>query len=168
MGFRGGIVKIGEETETENICARSTADSRPFYSLPLGDMEAPRLLLVDDDPIFGKIMTRLAEQSRVNLTCCRSLDELGQKVWWNFHAGIIDYDLGTANGIELIQTMEKTLGTLPVILVSQGNAISVPISQWPTSIKAFIHKTLGHVAILEAALAAHDLAHDLMIRKAQL
>lgn len=121
---------------------------------------APRILLIDDDPIFGKIMGRLAEQSRVNLTFCRSLDELGEKAWWRYHAAIVDFDLGTATGLQLIGQMEKVLGSLPVILVSGGNQIDVPVNRWPISIKGFLQKSLGHVAILEAALAAHDMAHE--------
>ena len=121
--------------------------------------DTPQILLVDDDPVFGKILSRLAEQSRVNLTYCRSLEEVGEKASWHYHSAIVDYDLGTATGIELIRQLEKVLEAVPIILVSSSSSrIDIPISRWPESIKGFLQKSLGHVAILEAAVAAHDLA----------
>lgn len=124
------------------------------------DAEIPRILLVDDDPVFGKILTRLAEQSRVHLTYCRSLDELGEKAWWQFQAAIVDFDLGNSTGLELIAQLERILGPMPVILVSQGHLVDVAPNRWPASVKGFIDKALGHVAILEAAIAAHDLGQE--------
>lgn len=116
----------------------------------------PHVLLVDDDPVFGALMSRAAEQSRVNLTFCQNLEEVNRCRDWKFDVAIVDYELGSDTGIDITNQLEQ-VRSLPVILISQGKSVETPISRWPKSIKGFMDKKLGHFAILEAALAAHEM-----------
>jgi CheY-like chemotaxis protein len=113
-----------------------------------------RILLVDDDPVFGRILCRVGARSGASVTFCQSLDALGGEPWQRFDAAIVDFDLGTATGIELIRQLERVLGELPVILVSQSREVAVPPNQWPRAIRGFLHKSLGPGAILQCALGA--------------
>jgi CheY-like chemotaxis protein len=117
-----------------------------------------RILVVDDDPSFGKIMSRIGQQSQVSMTVCEQLEEIGDLEHQKFNAAIVDYDLGSTNGIKVAEQLKDLLGDIPVILISQSQLVDTPISLWPTNVKGFLHKALGHIAILEAALAAHDIA----------
>jgi CheY-like chemotaxis protein len=116
----------------------------------------PRLLLVDDDPTFGKIMNRAAEMKGVKITYCKSIDELGALQSWDFDAIIMDYDLGAVTGFELTEYLEKfTKEDVPVILVSQTKQKSS--KHWPNTIREFVHKNLGPFAILDATFEAHEI-----------
>jgi len=122
------------------------------------ESSSARVLLVDDDPSFGKIMSRISEQSNVQMTVCRSWSEVEKVLSWKFDVAIVDYDLGDVTGIEITRHLESNSNKVPVILVSQSQMVDMPISAWPASIKGFFQKSVGHFAILEAALAAHDSA----------
>jgi DNA-binding response OmpR family regulator len=145
---------MGEDPGEKFHQPQGLSGESPKSGSPQAEPRTPNVLLVDDDAVFGRILSRVAEQSRTRLTCCRSLDELGEKDWHDFDAAIVDFDLGTATGLEVIRQMEK-FGSLPIILVSHGREVDIPISLWPHSIKGFIHKSLGPFAIMEAAVAAY-------------
>ena len=118
--------------------------------------ETVQILVVDDDPSFGKILNRIGQQSQVHVTVCQTSEQLHELNGMKFHAAIIDYDLGYSDGIEVARKLDAGNRKVPVILVSQSQLVETPISCWPPNIKGFLHKALGHFAILEAALAAHD------------
>lgn len=115
----------------------------------------PRILLVDDDPGFGKIMQRTAVARGTPLTFCESLDEMSKLTNWNFDIAIIDYDLGLLTGCELTSYLESFAAKeLPVILVSQTERLSK--DEWPPSIYSFVHKMKGANSIIDVAIDAND------------
>ena len=115
----------------------------------------PKVLLVDDDPTFGKIMTRVAAKSQVEVKYCQSYQEFCQMKEWNYDVAVVDYDLGPVNGFELTAYMEKlTENEIPVILVSQQTQTTA--NHWPAAIREFIHKSLGPYAVLDAVFEAHE------------
>ncbi|MDA9951415.1 response regulator [Oligoflexaceae bacterium] len=122
---------------------------------------APKILLVDDDPIFGKIMTRVADQNNSQMTVCSSLAEVAMLDSFDFEVAIIDYDLGNVTGYYLASHLDKlTSREIPVVLVSQSQRDDV--DRWPTSIREFVNKKIGPYAILDAAFEAHEVKriHD--------
>jgi len=115
----------------------------------------PRILLVDDDPTFGKIMKRAAVTKGVDLTFCASLDEFATLQNWDYDVVMMDYDLGAVTGVELTKYIEQfTKEEVPVILVSQTN--QQDFKRWPGSIREFVHKRLGPYALLDATFEAHE------------
>jgi CheY-like chemotaxis protein len=156
---------MGDSTEHSNKSLVASLIQSPYGqeseqapSVEPFDSGLARILVVDDDPSFGKIMSRIGQQSQVSMTVCKSLEEIGDLEHQKFDAAIVDYDLGSTNGIQVAEHLENLLGDIPVILVSQSQLVETPISLWPSNVKGFLHKALGHIAILEAALAAHDIA----------
>jgi len=119
----------------------------------------PRVLVVDDDPIFGKIIHRSASQLGVNLTYCETVTDFGVlgDTWDDYDVAIIDCDLGSLNGYQLVDFMElHTKKEIPVVLVSQTKPNKN--QKWPVSVREFIHKKLGPFAILDAAFEAHEIS----------
>jgi DNA-binding response OmpR family regulator len=128
-------------------------------SAPWASSETVHVVLFDDDPTFGTLMERIAEQYRIRLTFCSNLDEFTRVMEWKQDRAdvlILDYDLGDQTGVEMARRLPASLAERPVILVSHGQSVEVPISSWPGCIKGFLQKGIGPFAILEAALAAHD------------
>jgi CheY-like chemotaxis protein len=121
------------------------------------DAEVPRVLVVDDDPMFGRMMEVLGQRYGVPMTVCRGAEDLANLPMWDFDVCIVDYDLGrygAANGIELATYLESRISGLAVVLVSQTSTISQ--RQWPQSIRRFVPKSLGAYAILNAGLSEYD------------
>lgn len=118
-------------------------------------VSAPRVLLIDDDPNFGKIMTRAAAVSGIKLQFCKSLDEFAKLQSREYDVIVLDYDLGAVTGCELARYLESMdPREIPVVLVSQTKMRGS--NKWPGSIREFVHKGLGPFAILDAAFEAHD------------
>lgn len=114
----------------------------------------PKLVLIDDDPLFGNIMVRVAKKRELDIDYFSSLIEtdsfgsLGQ-----YDAAIVDYDLGNMTGIDIAEYLQLFFGDIPMILVSgEQRDKSVPKS-WPGTVRCFIHKNEGYDAILSEALA---------------
>ncbi len=119
-----------------------------------GTTSMPRLLVVDDDPTFGKIMERAASKKSAHVTYCESIEDFGALRNWDYDVVIMDYDLGAVTGFELTTYLEQfTAAQVPVILVSQTQRVKSP--HWPDAIRKFVHKSLGPFAILEAAVQVH-------------
>ena len=117
----------------------------------------PRILLIDDEPMFGAIMKKTANHLRVPLTYCQRLEDIPAIAKDKFDVVIVDYDLGAATGIEIARYIEDlTERDLPMILVSQSSRKINRRS--PDSIREFVHKKLGPVAIFDAAFEAVEAA----------
>ncbi len=119
----------------------------------------PRILLVDDDPIFGKIVSRSAHQLGASVTYCENITDFGKlsDSWNDFDVAVIDCNLGFTNGYELVDYMEHyTKKSIPVVLVSQTKQDKK--KRWPTTIREFIHKKLGPFAVLNAAFEAYEIS----------
>lgn len=109
----------------------------------------PRILLVDDDVTFGKIMKKMASKLDLPLHYVSSANELVHLTGQEFDVGIFDYDLGTITGVQLSDIVEKYLGKIPVLLVSSYSRIEN--KKWPRVVHGFIPKSQGFHAILAEA-----------------
>lgn len=109
----------------------------------------PRILLVDDDVTFGKIMKKMASKLDLPLHYVSSANELLHLSRQEFDVGIFDYDLGTITGVQLSDIVEKYLGKIPVLLVSSYGRIEN--KKWPRVVQGFVPKSQGFHAILAEA-----------------
>ncbi|MBI4405246.1 MAG: response regulator [Deltaproteobacteria bacterium] len=114
----------------------------------------PHILVLDDDILFGKILSKIASLKQVPLTFCTSVREVGKLPNWKFDIAIVDYDLGLVTGLQFVNYLERFMNTVPVILVSQYRQIKA--AKWPTSVKGFIHKSVGPYEIFNMAVRIHE------------
>lgn len=115
----------------------------------------PRILLVDDDPVYGKIMSRVAACFKAELTFVRSLTELSESDLSSFDVAILDYDLGAVTGVELTNYLDHHC-PLPIVMVSATERH--PDRRWSDSIHEFLLKDAGPFAAIDAAFEAHEIA----------
>jgi ActR/RegA family two-component response regulator len=111
----------------------------------------PHIVVIDDDPLFLQIMTRLGSERGIPITTCRSLEELSVLVIPNaFDVAVIDFYLDGVKdrlkGTDLVSLLKDT----PVVLVSNHEEVSD--GTWPNAVKGFVNKEHGPHAILAAAL----------------
>ncbi|MFK7872683.1 MAG: response regulator [Oligoflexales bacterium] len=149
-----GSEPVREEKSLSFYRDRSSSD-REELNLACRLKEAPHVLLVDDDPVYGRIMQRVASQNSVFLTYISTVEEFPKDQ--DFDVAVIDYDLGSVTGFEMAHYLESLSNIdIPVILVSQSEQKET--KQWPTMIREFVHKDLGPYAVLEAVFEAFDIS----------
>ena len=108
-----------------------------------------KVLLVDDDIIFGKIIQVLAAEENISLTYVKNVRDAYQLSNWSFDMAIIDYDLGAVTGIQLSYFLEHYLKPKAVLLVSAHPEVEK--KTWPECVKDFVNKSDGPMPILRAA-----------------
>ncbi len=116
-----------------------------------GEMKAPRMVLIDDDPSYTSILARCAAIEGIELDTFNSLSELGfVSLLRNYDVAIIDYDLGSLNGVEIAEYMSSLLNNMPMVLISASDR-SAEIAHCPCSVRAFLNKSAGFSKILDTA-----------------
>ncbi len=135
-------------TVTSQGMVQDPRTQAPFANRPdLG----PRILLIDDDPVFVAIMKRWAMMEKVQLECYVSLDEMGFiGLFSNYDVAILDYDLGYTTGIEIARCTDALLHHMPIVIVSIKDR-SVECADAPTCVKAVLQKSKGYSHILNVA-----------------
>ena len=116
----------------------------------------PRILLVDDDPFFSHLLKRTADKLNLHLVSYENHQKLIDVRDFGFDIIIMDHDLGGGiNGYRVVEIIERYTFNLPTILISGKKRYD--IVNWPESIKEFVHKNLGPIAILDAAIEAYQI-----------
>jgi DNA-binding response OmpR family regulator len=112
----------------------------------------PRLLLIDDDPLFGGALHHRAEARGLALDYRESLVEaLYESYLESYDAAIVDCCLPEADGFEIAQYLGTFLRGLPVVLVSAADGPYRRFLEGGTGARAFVSKRQGGDAILAAA-----------------
>lgn len=114
----------------------------------------PRVLLIDDDPVFRNLMAEIARVRDVHLDAYESLMDLGSVgLIGDYTVAIVDYCLEDMTGIEIGQYLQAFFAKTPMVLVSTLDRSAILESNWPAPIAKFINKSAGCEAILLSALA---------------
>lgn len=113
---------------------------------------ARRIILIDDDIVFSRILEKVARLGNVELTIVNTLKKWDWRVYRDFDVAVIDYDLGAITGLQLVRSIENMGGAIPAILISTYSKL--PTQHWPPSVLRFLHKSEGPQKILNTAVAA--------------
>ncbi len=112
----------------------------------------PRIVLIDDDPVYGAVIGRWAQLEGVELDVFHSLDDLGfVGLLSKYDVAIVAYDLGDINGKDVADYMTTLFGNKPMIMIS-GVDRSKEMMNCPSCVKAFMKKSAGYEKILNTAV----------------
>ncbi|MBC7661033.1 MAG: response regulator [Chitinophagaceae bacterium] len=112
----------------------------------------PKMVLIDDDPSYTSILARCAAMEGIDLDTFNSLSELGfVSLLRNYDVAIIDYDLGSLNGVEIAEYMSTLLNDMPMVLISASDRSEEMAAHCPHSVRAFLNKSAGFSKILDTA-----------------
>ena len=115
--------------------------------------ESPRILLIDDDVVFGKIMGEVAQTQGISLEyhpTVRKLTELLSKS--RFDVILIDYELRGVTGLQLVRLISKHHPSAKVVLIS--SYLGIDGREWPQTVRDFVCKRSGPDTVLSRAREA--------------
>lgn len=144
----------------------STRNLSPVNLMTSSSEQRYRFILIDDDPTYRAIVLRAASLEGMVVDVYESLMDLGSVGFLGcYDAAIVDYDLGSINGVEIAEYLSVLFGDIPMVLVSEK--VREPGKRgWPRSIKAFVKKSEGYAHALDearkCALARKRRASDAM------
>ena len=111
----------------------------------------PRILLIDDDPVFCRKLKQHAKKAGIQLATCHSFEEYEEEGDWQFDIVMMDFDLGNINGVEFAKYLFDTIGTIPILLISNMDRELEDDSV----VSDFLHKKTGVETLLDTALQLH-------------
>ena len=128
--------------DTLSSRARSSVDAK---------RHSPRILLVDDDPVFRAVMVRLAQAEGIDLEAYDSVLEVEPfSRIQSYDGAIFDYHLGQQDGLDLGRCLKPFFSAVPTLLVSGDDSVGeVMKKSAECPFKEFISKRLGCMKIIE-------------------
>lgn len=104
-----------------------------------------RVLLIDDDPVFRAIFSKLAADEGLEVDAFDSMLEIEPFSRIASYRGVIfDYHLAQIDGVELATHLESIFGGVPMLLVSADNDAERNMNQrCPGTFGAFMSKKEG-------------------------
>lgn len=108
-----------------------------------------RMLLIDDDPVYGVLLKKFAKIKGIKVDVFESLSQIEQNRWHGTYcAAIIDYDLGDVTGVQVSKRLSGFYEDLPMVLVSATNRSSNDSKRLPPTIIKYVNKSEGHEFVL--------------------
>ena len=118
--------------------------------------ESPRVILLDEDPIFGIMMERQAEIMGIELDYYESLASLGFiSQPGNYDIIIVDYQINHINGIEIAAYVRAFFENKPVFLISSTD-LGQKFSELPSYVTGFLPKQRCFQDIINQALVGYE------------
>ena len=109
-----------------------------------------RMLIIDDDPTYGKMVVGAARSRGIEAEHYGSLLELGSFARiCEFDIAILDYYLDNFRGDEIAQYVETFFCDMPVVIVSSHQFADQSMECWPECIRRFIPKHHGLTALID-------------------
>ena len=123
----------------------------PFAANSLGKAGRPKILLVDDDPVFRSVMVRMGESTGFDVEAYESMLEIEPFTRLDtFSGAIFDYHLGhQMDGIDIVSHLKPFFAKIPTLLVSADDAVEQKLKLTPRcGFLGFASKTIGASKIL--------------------
>lgn len=115
------------------------------------ETRVPKVLVIDDDPLFCALMARLGASVGIDVEAHGSIVEVEPfSRLSEFDGAIFDYYLGRQVGMDIMSNLKPFFENMPTLLVSADSGVKSLCSQRACGeVPEFAHKSLGAVRILE-------------------
>ena len=126
---------------------------RKLGSHPSGRQKRIEVLLVDDDPLFRRLVSGALDPDYFTVAAFESLPDVGSiSQVGAFDIAVIDYYLPSVNGVEIAEYVDAFFKAMPVILVSGGRPGGDAEKLWPSCIKRYVEKSAGVGEVINAII----------------
>ena len=120
----------------------------------------PKILLVDDDPKFQKLMLRVLEKHGFEVTVCNDGIE-AKKIIDESAAELVisDYKMPNMDGVELLKALREDGRDIPFILITAYGSIDSTMAAIKLGTVEYLTKPFDPVEIVLAAQKALNMGH---------
>ncbi|MGE0174126.1 MAG: response regulator [Oligoflexales bacterium] len=116
-----------------------------------------KILIVDDDEIYGRILGTEVRSCGLESTVVNSLLDLGSVGRLSLYdAAIIDFHLDKMKGDEIAEYIDKFLLDVPVVMISADESMHARLNQWPRPVKGFVSKKVGPPVLIQKVMDILD------------
>lgn len=117
----------------------------------------PTIGVFDDDPLFAHAMIRCGKNMDLATRAESSVDEMMRRGFEGVDVAIVDYDLGTMTGDELVKLLkDHSKRQIPILMISSSDrTLDQFMGRWPDNVKGFMLKNSNPKAIIKRAIAIH-------------
>lgn len=114
---------------------------------------SPKILLLDDDPDFGRLLEAVAQHSGLDLRFYDSLISLGGIArLGEFELILCDYFLTYIKGSDVAHYVNTFFSDIPIIFVSANlEAVSL-LEEWPDCVIGLLPKSFHARELIQSAL----------------
>jgi DNA-binding NarL/FixJ family response regulator len=120
---------------------------------PSSDDKPAKIVLIDDDRMFGRILEKVAERRSIPLVACHPDDDPALLTKLDISLLLIDYDLGKLDGVALLKPLQMKMKPVPVIFISNSLRPNLMFQAVPSNVLGFVMKSEFHEQFLSSALA---------------
>ena len=122
--------------------------------------ENPKILLVDDDPKFQKLMVHVLEKHGFEVTVCNDGIEAKETIDESAAELVIsDYKMPNMDGVELLKALREDGRDIPFILITAYGSIDSTMAAIKLGTVEYLTKPFDPVEIVLAAQKALNMGH---------
>ena len=120
-------------------------------------MDSARLLLVEDDEVFARVISRVLKQRNFSVSHAKTSDEVLQLIKdSNFAFGILDLNLGGETSLNLIPILKKQLPGIRILILTGYASIATAVEAIKLGADNYLAKPADADEILSAMMASDE------------
>lgn len=124
-------------------------------------MEGKKMLLVEDDEIFGRVISRAMQQRGFEVVHALSLDAASGKVsTQGFDLAVLDLNLGGHSSLPLIPTLKQHNPNMRILVLTGYASIATAVDAIKLGADNYLSKPADADEILAALLGEHSLQQE--------
>ena len=117
-------------------------------------MDSEKLLLVEDDEVFARVISRALKHRNFSVSHAKTSDEAFQLINdSNFAFGILDLNLGGETSLNLIPILKKQLPGIRILILTGYASIATAVEAIKLGADNYLAKPADADEILSAMLA---------------
>jgi DNA-binding NtrC family response regulator len=155
---RGTSSKDTEAVQTPDNSILLSATARPLATDGAVLGRKLRIVIVDNDTKFCHLMEFIGLQQNLIVTTYHAVDDVELDVMASADVVVVDFDLGTSDGLALSKALRERHIEAPLLLISASQE-ALKMEHWADHVCGFTSKELGPFAVLESILGLAHSAH---------
>ncbi|MAX06760.1 MAG: response regulator transcription factor [Pseudohongiellaceae bacterium] len=124
-------------------------------------MDSEKLLLVEDDEVFARVISRALKHRNFSVSHAKTSDEAFQLIKdSNFAFGILDLNLGGETSLNLIPILKKQLPGIRILILTGYASIATAVEAIKLGADNYLAKPADADEILSAMLAGDEVTME--------
>ena len=112
--------------------------------------QTKKVLLLDDDSLFGEIIMRIAKKSQLSVDWVGTVTEFTKKANSDYDMFVVDYDLDDYTCGDVVKRIKSDFPNKPIAVVSQNNRNLLEDPEEPIIVDAFFSKWFGNKNVVDS------------------